>query len=79
MPRPQQDKIIDPEIREGVRIYVGTITDDENLSILAHLAPVQGQQMAYRMIYTAIKDSPQAVEKYDDEWLSDLMQEKVSA
>lgn len=65
-------KLIDLDEREGQRVYCMTVTDDDRLRVLAYLAPIEGQRLAYGLIYDAVASSPDAVEKYGDGWLSGL-------
>lgn len=76
MALPSADEpLLDPERRVGKRVYVGVVRsrEDEKVRQLAYMAPVEGHRMAYTMIFNVLRENVSAVEKFGDDWLTDLM------
>lgn len=67
--------LLDPERRTGQRVYVGVVRsrEEEKVRQLAYMAPVEGHRMAYTMIFNLLRENVPAVEKFGDDWLTDLM------
>lgn len=74
----EENPLLDPERRVGHRVFVTTLRsrEDDNVRLLAYLAPVEGHRVAYTMIHNALRANQDAVRKFGYEWLTKLMAEK---
>lgn len=73
MPQPREGDIIDPEVRVGKRVYVGSYTNPKQCRLLADLCAVAAQDYAYNFIYNTLQDNPDKVRRFGNDWLTDLM------
>lgn len=68
-------EVIDPDERGGQRVYVGSSNDHDACELLANMAPLLGKRRAYRLIFDAVKNAPDKVERFGYEWLTKTMQD----
>lgn len=66
-------QVIDPDRRSGLRIFCTINSDQQQVRPLAYLAPLAGADAAHPLIFDAVADSPDAVAKFGDDWLTDLI------
>lgn len=71
--------LLDPERREGMRVYVGACQDEDACRTLAFLAPVEGMRHAYTLIHRVLRANPYKVARFGDEWLTEAFRDRAVA
>lgn len=66
------------EGRVGKRVFCAVADDMDRCRMLAFMAPVEGRRLAYTLLFDTVRDNPQAVARFDDEWLSGLFEERLA-
>jgi hypothetical protein len=79
MVQPEGGEVIDPANRSCTRVYVGTVLDRHECRLLAHLGSAAASREAYPLIFDAVMNAPEAVERFGDEWLSQLYADRAMA
>lgn len=73
----EANPLLDPSRRVGRRIYVTTVRsrEEDQVRLLAYLAPVEGHRLAYTLIFNALRHNVDKVEEFGFDWLTKLMHE----
>ena len=66
---------LDPAARAGRRVHVGCVRDRDQCRLLAHLAPIEGQQLAYKLTVDLLLNRPGKVAEFADPALTTTLEE----